>query len=247
MNKYIFLSVFTIIISVLFLNRNFLLLRFYSWQQPCGIVFSDDYSIWTQEQKSGVSDACKIYQKSGAGWIFYLKPLFAFVNKGSGGAYATSDAIIFTMHSVDDPKIFKTTALHELAHVIDLRRGNLSAYLGWIQKTNWACSIVGNNTDCTHSCQQTTEKQFYCSYKDYEVLPSRFGAPVYDPEKADVSVSPSEDFAESARYYFEANDALQKTSPSRCEYMKGLFWKYAKDACFDCNPLTICPQNKISD
>lgn len=233
------LSLLTAFALILFINRDLVAFRIYMLKQPCGIIFSNDFSLWNENQKAGVLEACEVYKNSGNSWVFYLRPTFAYVNEGAGGAFTSKNAILFSMHSVDDPKIFKSTALHELAHLIDIRSGGLSGNLQWLTSTDWVCGN-GILSDCVHSCKQYPDKAFYCSSQEYEVLPSRFGTPAYDSTKADVSVNPAEDFAESARYFFEANDELSKTSFSRCKYMKNLFWKAGKTACFDCDIGTVC-------
>lgn len=224
-----------------YVKREELILEYSTLRQPCGIFFTDQPNLWSQAQKDGVLKACDIYKKTSM-WTRFFTPLYLTLVNGNGGAYTTRDSITFLMAKVQDEEEFYSVATHELAHVIDIRSGWLSKKFSWLTLTDWKCEDINNLYTCTNLCKQFPNKAFYCSYVDRETLPSRFGSIYYNPEQTDVNVNPSEDFAESSRYFLNANDALALTSKSRCAYFRRLYRKLIDDPCFDCNPTTICKQ-----
>jgi hypothetical protein len=222
-----------------YVNKGVLLLRWQTLKAPCGMIFLDEPKPWSLSQKEGVLKACAIYKRTGL-WTQFLSPLYVSLYEGFGGANSSKDFIVFKMSGIQNEKEFYSVASHEIAHVIDIRSGELSKKFEWLNISGWTCFDRNDLNSCTHPCKQSYDKQFYCSYRYFETLPSRFGSLSYDPEKTDVSINPMEDFAESSRYFLNANDALTLTSKSRCEYFMRLFRNLEEDSCYDCNPETVC-------
>lgn len=213
-----FISATILTITFLVVNRSQLFLKLYLLPKPCHIYFLDADGKWSVEKKAAVLEACQKYAQTGQFGVFD-DPIIISLSTGNGGATTTGNLITFDMSEVFNSDQFRATALHELAHIIDARRGNLSTQSTWLGTSGWLC----NNLTCTHPCQQTTTKAFFCSYKNIETLPSRYGTADYDPTQSDVSINPAEDFAEASRYFWEAPLELAKTSPSRYKYLLQLY------------------------
>ena len=205
-------------------------------KRPCGLYF---LGYWTREQKAGVLAACRTINATTIAKTTFRSPTLLFLTKGLGDAHTNKYSITFNMSDIRNSEAFDSTALHELSHLIDMRNGLISNQSTWLKTAGWTCTS-SDVWKCTHPCQQNSEKAFYCNYKDFEVLPSRYNTPEYDPRQADVSINPMEDFAESSRYFFQANDELSKTSVNRCMFLKNLYFEGQENNCYDCNSLTKC-------
>lgn len=209
----------------------------------CKIKFINTHGIeWPKYQKAYISkNACYIVMVDSGFNNYFDKDILLDIDRGIAGATTIelADSYLITFYTADasEPKIAYDHFLHEFGHVLYLRYSKVDSFeKSWLETSRWECK----NKECFHSCQQTEDKSFYCSYKNYEVLPSRYGSVDYSPDFADVSINPIEDFAESNRYFITANDELSKTSPSRCEYFKQKYFFISQNPCYDCNSNTAC-------
>jgi hypothetical protein len=212
----------------------------------CNVRFVNSRGVtWTDTGKDSILEACDvIFLSTGFNELFKKSPIELVLRAGYGGAEAYKDEKInLFLGNVQDTRTPYSTFLHEGTHALDYKRGREavgSLSDEWLGAAGWSCESKSNLDTCSHPCKQTQTRAFFCSFKDYEVLPSRYGDVSYDPNKADVSINPAEDFAESSRYFFEANDELSMTSPKRCEFMRNYYSLVQNTACFDCNVDTLC-------
>lgn len=214
-------------------------------EHSCNVVFRDSTQAeWSEQAKNNVLTACdEILMKTKLNSLFDNNKVELIQYNGNGGASAIKDEKIkFFTSNIQDTKTMSSTFLHEIAHIIDFKRGRYeigSMSKAWFLVSGWDCENKEPN-NCLHPCKQTRENSFHCSYEYYEVLPSRYGNPEYDPREADVSINPIEDFAESSRYFFEANNELARTSISRCRFLQDYYNVNKDDRCLDCSLSTIC-------
>jgi len=202
------------------------------------VLINSQEAAWTPEGKRKVTEVCQIILlDSGYANLFNSKLLRLKMFKGNGGGNASQEEINFYISEIQDTKEATITFLHEITHSIDAKLELVSRSTDWLIASGWVCSNIGN---CQHPCQQTDSKYYYCDSAEQETLPSRYGYPEYNRRETDVSVNPTEDFAETSKYFLAANDELTVTSPKRCAFMMNFYKKLSTDSCFDCNSKTVC-------
>jgi len=232
---------------------------------------------WTKTQLDSVISGCRTILLAGGKEKYFKEnslDLFTEINSEAGyKANANEERMVFNSPSSYNYMQIYELFIHEATHSIDVREDlvwseenkDWFATTGWTKVDKNICTVCppleALQTACVQTCSITKVYENPCKQdnRTWELAHPELcknSKSQMIPSNSTNSAShyqyatpwPSEDYAESAKFFLTNNDALAASSPDRCKYMKDkefadsdLLKNSATSACFDCNPNTQIP------